>query len=266
MRRHIVHQWWCFAAALLAACSGSSAHPPTLPAVHTSPPSAIVPGGSVGAPSTTVIGATTSSSPGATSPVSTSTTAPAEGGVHLSAGGPWTRVASAPGITTPGLVYQLMPKLWVYLPTEEDVSKGVIWTLRAPDVPIIEAYLQARLVYFEAITSDPIDVSAPGWDKWYADGGKALKSALQQAISGGWTADLDVGVVLRPEVIGDGRDATNAIVFDCVLDGGVFRLPTGELAPGSTAGVTKQGFGARIIRRKGRWSVTQVGEQVAACV
>jgi hypothetical protein len=159
-----------------------------------------------------------------------------------------------------------MPKLWVYLPTKEDIPNGIIWTLRAPDVPIIEAYLHARLVYFQAITANPIDVSSPDWQKWYADGGTSMRKAMKPAIDGGWSVDLAMGVVLRPEVIGDGRDGSNAVVFDCALDGSVYRLPSGEIAPGSTAGIGKQGFASRLVRHSSQWKVAQVGVQPEACV
>ena len=72
--------------------------------------------------------------------------------IGLSADGPWTLVDSAPGVTTPGLVYELMPGLWVYLPVVEDIPNGITWTLNEEDRPIIEAYLQARLVYYLAVT------------------------------------------------------------------------------------------------------------------
>jgi hypothetical protein len=68
-----------------------------------------------------------------------------EATIQLSPDGPWRR-RLAPGITTPGLVYELMPGLWVWLPTEEDIPNGITWVLNEADLPIIEAYLQARLV------------------------------------------------------------------------------------------------------------------------
>jgi hypothetical protein len=187
------------------------------------------------------------------------------GAAELSADGPWRRVDSAPGITTPGLVYELLPKLWVYLPTTEDVAHGITWTLTPQDVPVIEAYLHARLVFFRAALTSPIDTTSPEWSIWFRDGGTTLKNSLSTARAKGWTADLDQGVVLQPQVVGSDRSATSAVVFDCVLDGGVFVLPDGSLAPGSTRGVTRHGVGYRLASSGESWIVVQVGEQPDAC-
>jgi hypothetical protein len=173
-------------------------------------------------------------------------------------------VASAPGITTPGLVYELMPKLWVYLPTTEDIPTGIIWTLRAPDVPIIEAYLHARTVYFQAITAHPIDVSSPDWQRWYTDGG-ALRRSVEKAANSGWSGSLDSGVVLRPEVIGDGRDGSHAIVYDCISDGSIFLLSSGALAPGSSRGISKVPAGFQMLHTGSNWTISRIGTQADAC-
>ncbi len=150
-----------FAAAcvgLVGCDSGGSADPATI-APASSQPSTLPTSGSSSTssttePSTTMVDATTlaGSLP--------------EGEIGLSPDGPWRLVDSAPGITTPGLVYELMPKLWVYLPVEEDIEQGILWTLNEEDLPIIEAYLQARLVFYRAITARSRSTSIdPGWDR-----------------------------------------------------------------------------------------------------
>ena len=248
--------------ALVACDSGGSASPATLATTSSAAPITSAPSSSV---STTAASTTTST--GVTTTVGSSvpaTTAP--GAIGLSAGGPWTLVDSAPGITTPGLVYELMPKLWVYLPVTEDLSQGITWTFNEDDRPIIEAYLQARLVYFKAITSNPIDLSSPDWAKWYADGGGVLIDQLAGRRADGQVADLDIGVVLRPQVTGDERSDTSGIVFDCVLDGGFFKNLDGSLAPGSTRGVVEDGIGMRLALGLNGWQVTQVGQQPDACL
>ncbi|MBI4933350.1 MAG: hypothetical protein HY828_05695 [Actinobacteria bacterium] len=202
----------------------------------------------------------------ADSPSSTVAVTTAPGTIGLSADGPWRQVDSAPGITTPGLVYELMPKLWVYLPITEDVPNGITWTFNETDRPLIEAYLQARLVYFAAVTTSPMDLDNPGWQEWYADGGAVYRPGLEARDREGQVADLDVGVVLRPQVIGDERTETDGIVFDCVLDGGVFRMPDGSLAEGSTIGVVADGVGYRMASVQGTWKVTGVGTQPEACL
>lgn len=187
------------------------------------------------------------------------------GAIELAADGPWRRVDSAPGITQPGLVYELMPGLWVWLPTEEDIPNGITWVLNEADLPIIEAYLQARLVYFQSITSDPIDLDHPGWDQWYSDGGAAYAATLTSRKAQGQVADLSVGVVLRPTVMGEARTEGSAIVADCMLDGGVFRMPDGSLADGSAPGVAPYGSAALLTATDEVWVIAQISEQPESC-
>jgi len=243
----------CCAAALLAACSnGGMTEPSTIaPTVATVAAPTSTTAGPTTAPTTTVVDTTSS------------TVAPA---VLLSPDGPWTRVDSAPGVDTPGLFYELMPKLWVYLPTKEDLDHGITWTFTEPDRPVIEAYLRARLVYFESITSKPMDLDHPGWSEMYADGGEMFLSSLRSRTDEGQVASLADGIVLRPSVLGEDRSDTTAIVFDCVLDGGYFVLPDGSLAPGSVRGVIASGVGYRLELIGSDWLVSDWGVQEDACL
>lgn len=250
MRRTTTRTALVLVAGLLAACdSGDNATPATLDTVVST---ASLPIGS-----TTVAEQASTTTVAATVP---------DGAVALSADGPWTLVDSAPGVTDPGLVYLLMPGLWVYLPTEEDIEHGITWVLNDDDVPIIEAYLMARLTYFTAITTNPIDLDLPGWARWYADGGEQYRVNLEERRAQGQVGDFAAGVVLQPQVLGEDRSETTAIVFDCMLDGGVFRLPDGSLAPGSTPGVVKYGSAATLVGSTGGWIVDRVGAQPDACI
>ena len=236
-------------AGLLAACdSGGNAAPDTL---GTTPPTASVPGST-----TTVALGSTTSTVAATVP---------EGAVALSADGPWTLVDSAPGVTQPGLVYSLMPGLWVYLPVEEDIENGITWVLNEQDRPVIEAYLMARLTFFRATQHDPIDLDDDGWRNWYVDGGAAYATVLEARRTRHEVFDLDVGVVLRPVVLGEERSDSEAIVFDCMLDGGVWRLPDGSLGAESTPGVVLNGLGVRLRFADGIWKAASVANQPEAC-
>jgi hypothetical protein len=199
---------------------------------------------------------------------STSTTVVAfdEAPVTLSPDGPWRRVSGAPGIDTPGLFYELMPKLYVYLPTVEDIDRGITWTLGIDDVPIIEAYLQALLVYYRAITVNPMELDSPEWSRWYTDDGAAILVGLTKRRDRGEYADLADGVVLRPLVAGDERSATTALVMDCTLDGSVFFTSDGSLAEGSRWGVGTYGLGMRMEVIDGEWVVRQIGPAEQACI
>jgi len=207
--------------------------------------------------------------PATSPPTTVALTAPAAtlpaGVVGLSADGPWKLVDSAPGVTTPGLVYELMPGLWAYLPVVEDVANGITWTLNEEDRPIIEAYLQAKLVYFEAATRSPIDLNHPGWTEWFDGADAPIRAGLEVRSQQGQVVDLDVGVVLRPQVIGDDRTEVMAIVFDCVLDGSYFVMPDGSLAEGSTYGIVESGGAYRLKVGSQHWVVTETGRQPTAC-
>ena len=204
----------------------------------------------------------TSTSTSVSTPVAVFDEAP----VTLSPDGPWRRVSGAPGIDTPGLFYELMPKLYVYLPTVEDIDRGITWTLGIDDVPIIEAYIQALLVYYRAITVNPMELDSPEWSRWYTDGGAAILVGLTKRRDRGEYADLADGVVLRPLVAGDERSATTALVMDCTLDGSVYFNPDGSLAEGSRWGVGTYGLGMRMEVVDGEWVVRQVGPAEQACI
>ncbi len=243
----------------LVSCSGGGGKADgTLP---TAPPTS--------APATTVAATTTAAESTTIAETTTTTVAPetttVPDGVGLSPDGPWRLVDSAPGITTPGLVYELMPKLWAFIQLEETEASRYPWTLNDADRPIIEAYLQAQLTYFQAATSDPPDFTQPGWTQFYAVGGSRRFEPLKKRRLAGEVADLDTGVVYQPWLLGDERTDTYAIVADCVLDGGVFRLPDGSLAEGSTPGVTTTGKAARMEVIDGQWKVVAEGAFDGGC-
>jgi hypothetical protein len=212
-------------------------------------------------PTTTV--AATSTVETTTTVADTTTTAPetttVPTGVGLAADGPWHLVDSAPGITTPGLVYELMPKLWAFIQLEETETSTYPWTLNDADRPIIEAYLQAQLTYYQAITSNPIKLDLPGWTEFYADGGAQYRGPLEEMIAQGQTIDMDLGVVFQPQILGDERTDSHALVADCILDGSVALLPDGSFAAGSSPGVGQHGWLTYMDLVNGFWIVTKQG-------
>ena len=186
------------------------------------------------------------------------------GAVGLSPDGPWRLVDSAPGVTTPGLVYELMPKLWAVIQVEETEQSTYSWTLNDADRPIIEAYLQAQLTYFTAVTSNPINLDLPGWTQFYA--GPAIDhSWLVERSDQGQSVDLDLGVVYQPQVLGDERTDTTAAIADCVLDGSVFRLADGSVAPGSSHGVGEVSRVTRMVLTDGTWKVSEEFKLPGGC-
>lgn len=260
-RRCGAERWWALGAAvLLVACADASGG---LEAVPTAPSSPAVTTAPMAAAATTeppVTAAPTTldgPAPEATDPP----------GITTLGEGPWRRVAGAPGIDTPGLFYELMPELWAYLPVVEDIDQGIGWTFQERDREVIEAYLQARLVYYRAVTQDPMDLDDEGWEYWYADGGADwYMSFLPQRRDLGQVTDLDLGVVLRPQVIGDERSEMTAIVMECLHDGSVLLEGNGELAEDSYHGVALVGRAYRMERIDEVWRMIGVYSADMACM
>lgn len=210
------------AVALLAtACSAGMASPSTLPPRSSGSSAATLP--ATGGPRAPVVPSTAStvstSAPASTVAARTSTTAvpvslfpasPIDSTTVLSADGPWTRVDGAPGVGTAGLFYELAPQVWVYLPQAEDLPNGIVWTLRDDTRPIIEAYLTAQAA------------------RWRAG----------------------ANVVLRPQVLGDDRSDSTALVADCVT---------------SVGAATRTGWGASLIVDGSDWVVDSQGPREDAC-
>ena len=250
--------------AALAACSSGSAEPVT-PSDLSTPIATVTLAPPASSPSTTV--ADTSMS-GATTTVATvppTVTAPA-GAPMLSPDGPWTLVDSAPGINSVGLIYELMPKLWVFLPTQEDRPNGYFWTFNELDRPAIEGYIKAMLTRYRSTDSVPATLDDEGWDLYFTPENAAIIKPKYQAKSdAGEYTDLDLGVVLRPRVIEDERTESYTIVLDCQIDGAVRRNADGSLAAGATPGIGQLGYAAGMVLVDGAWKLDQFSDSAAGC-
>ena len=251
--------------AALAACDNGSAEPvppsdlSTPVATVTQPPAP----SSTSSPSTTVADTTTS---GATTTVATVKPTVPAGAPMLSPDGPWTLVDSAPGINSVGLVYELMPKLWVFLPTQEDRPNGYFWTFNELDRPAIEGYIKAMLTRYRSTDSVPATLDDEGWTLYFTPENAAIMMPPYQAKSDrGEYTDLDLGVILRPTVIEDNRTEEYTIVLDCVVDGAVLRNSDGTFAEGATPGVGEIGYAAGMLRVDGTWKLDQFSATNVAC-
>lgn len=190
-----------------------------------------------------------------------------DGVARLSADGPWVLVDSVPGITSPGLAYQLLPKLWAFLPTEPNPEDGSLLVPSPADIPIIEAYLKARLVFYRATSQRPIDLDDPGWAETYTEESVAgYRKTLGRRIEAGQAVDFDSGVVLRPYVTGDDRTDTTAIVFDCELDGSVWRDEEGVLSADSSPGIGLDGLAASAEFVDSTWKLSGISKHTGACL
>jgi len=255
----------------LAACGGGTADPvapPELAApLATSAPlitSAAAAVTTVLLESTTIASTTIEAPPTiATMPP---TVAVAEGSPMLSPDGPWTLVASAPGINSVGLIYELMPKLWVFLPTQEDRPNGYYWTFNEKDRPAIEGYIKALLTRYRSTDSVPATLDDEGWDLYYTPENAAIIKPKYQAKSDrGEYTDLDLGVILRPTVIEDYRTDDYTIVVDCEIDGAVLRNADGTYAASATPGIMHTGYAAGMLRVDGIWKLDGFSIADVAC-
>ncbi len=251
--------------AALAACDNGSAEPvppsdlSTPVATVTQPPAP----SSTSSPSTTVADTTTS---GATTTVATAPPTVPAGAPMLSPDGPWTLVDSAPGINSVGLVYELMPKLWVFLPTQEDRPNGYFWTFNELDRPAIEGYIKAMLTIYRSTDSVPATLDDEGWDLYFTPENAAIMMPpYQERSDAGSYTDLDLGVVLRPSVIEDNRTESYTIVMDCELDGAVLRNADGTYAEGATPGVMITGYAAGMQLVDGLWKIDGFSRSDFAC-
>jgi hypothetical protein len=184
---------------------------------------------------------------------------------RLSADGPWTLSATAPGVHASGLTYLVRPGLWVFLPLVEDHQHGVVWVFRQSDRAIIEAYLRAWVTYVDHASATPMVLDPARWAPTIADGGATFGQMLQSVNRVGGHLELGAGIVLRPEVVDDHRSGSTARVLDCVLDGSYFVDRSGGLVAGSTRRVAPSGWAMDLVRTDLGWKGERVGGAVEAC-
>ncbi len=210
----------------LAACGGDLAAPATLaPSGSTAASTQVASTGPTSSSSTVAVATTLPVAASVAAPTTSSVmvTAPPPASTYplgmqnpnvsdtvLSAEGPWQLVDAAPGVTQPGLVYQLRPEVWVYLPLQEDFAHNILWTFHEIDREVVEGYLRAQADRLPA----------------------------------------DAGLVLRPQVLGDERSDTTALVADCVLP---------------TDGGPAHGEGFSLVLRGGDWVVVSAYPRDDAC-
>lgn len=180
--------------------------------------------------------------------------------------GPWTVVTSIPEVTEPGLYYELsLPGLYAYFPTKVADDDQVFWTMNDADRPVIEAYLHAQLTINESMLTRPMDFNLAGWDQYFADGGASLIEIMQPRSDDGLALDTDLGIVMRPWVIDDGRTGTTATVIDCVRNGSVLQRADGSLGPNSTPGWGTNAYAAEMVLVDGNWQVKNLSYWDDAC-
>ena len=182
------------------------------------------------------------------------------------ANGPWTVVDSIPEVTEPGLYYELsLPGLYAYFPTKVSPDDRVFWTMNEADRPIIEAYLNAQLTINQSMLTRPMDFNLAGWNLYFEDGGAGLKEVLEPRSADGLALNVDLGIVMRPWVIDDGRTETEANVIDCVNNGAILQRTDGSLSPTSSRGWITNDYAASMVLIDGSWKMRFLGTWEDAC-
>lgn len=226
------------------------------PTVSTTAPPSTVASTTTAAPTTTLAATTTL----------TPTTAVSTANTLALTDGPWTVVASIPEVTEPGLYYELsLPGLYAYFPEKINDDDPVFWTMNEADRPIIEAYLNAQLTINQAMLTRPMDFNLAGWDLYFEDGGVELQEVLKPRSEDGLALNLDLGIVMRPWVIEDGRTETSAIVVDCVNNGSLLQRPDGSLGPSSSPGWITNAYAATMSLVDGQWMMKVLNYWDEAC-
>lgn len=136
------------------------------------------------------------------------------------------------------------------------------------DQPIIDAYVTYLTAWAEANSQNPIDPNSALLNGLLdADFERFTRADMEDRRSRGQVLNVAGGVTLRPYVVADPRSETEAIVFDCQLDGTYWsNAATGEPLPGETVTVHQLGASARMVLRDGRWIVLTAGPEGAACL
>ena len=243
-----------------AACSGGAGEvaPVSLEPIASTLPSAAT------TPSTTVavtaVSTTDASQPDTTQP---DTTFPElTGPVFSDALG--VKVASAPGVNTPGDTRQLLPEgLYVHIAWTADPTDPSVFTVQPDDIPILEAYANAVTTYYRAAMTT-MTTDDPGFAEYFVDRSSPFEKSFDLRRQSGQRIFLGSGVVLRPYLLSDKTTASTAVVLDCYLTDEVYQSEGDvPLASGSPAPV---GQVVTMARVNGRWLVDKAGPEPQACV
>jgi hypothetical protein len=249
---------------VLAACTSSPGQTSLTAPLPTSPP---IP--TTVAASSTIPPATSSS----TSTVASATTSPTStlstvATTELLPDGIGKKVNAAPGVNTPGDIRELMPNVWVFIPSAPDPNDNHVQPPLAGDIDIIAAYIEERTANFELITQRPLPtVLSPRLIAASTPTGLdgVVEKKLKPFAAAGMYYDISGGILFRPVVIAEPRSDTEAFVFDCQIDATGWRNADGSFAEGDTPGVKRSPQIARMKKIDGRWLTDGVSTDDRVC-
>jgi hypothetical protein len=173
------------------------------------------------------------------------------------------KVDSAPGVRTRGDTRQLLPEgLYVHIAWEPDPQDPSVFTVQPDDVAILEAYTNASLAYYRAVTST-LTIDDPAFAQFMTDAGAQYEGNFVKARQGGFSGSLGSGVVLRPYVLADERTGTDATVLDCYLQNEQF-VASGQ-AP-QLEPLAPKGTVASMVLTEDGWQVDVIAAEPRACL
>jgi len=174
-------------------------------------------------------------------------------------------VTSAPGVSTAGDIWELAPKLWLFLPSESAGDPNLT-PPKPEDAEILIAYARKQKALHLATSQFPMHVDAPDVRATYTARGvegriRALRPWMDARL------ELADGLVFRPRVASEPRSSNAALVLDCYVDSSFFAHPsTGEVWPGEKTGMRTTAVFAELVRFDGRWVVDSDGPEELSCV
>jgi len=175
-----------------------------------------------------------------------------------------TKVDTAPGVTTRGDTRKLLDEgLWAHIPWEIDPNDLSQLSVNPEDVPIIEAYVRAQLVYYRAALGYTT-LDDPDFTKYLYGGGHVLDKGFDELVAKGLKISLGSGIVLRPYLIEDHRTPNSAVIFDCYLqDEQNIAIDGGSPVLGP---LKKYNLVAEMILEWGNWKIKTAGKQDGVCL
>jgi hypothetical protein len=245
---------WALVMAAMVGCSGGAGEvaPVSLdPVVSTLPPPVLTASPSSTAVTPTVVETT----------LADTTVPELTGPVFSDALG--VKVASAPGVNTPGDTRQLLPEgLYVHIAWTADPNDPSVFTVQPDDIPILEAYANAVKAFYKAATTTRTTDDA-SFEQYFTDSGAKFDDSFAERRASNEVMVIgSAGVVLRPYVLSDRTTGSTAVVLDCTLEDARYESGTSVLGGMSKA----SGVVATMRLTEGAWLVDQVGSEAQACV
>ena len=172
-------------------------------------------------------------------------------------------------IDVAGEVYELIPKLYLFIPTQDSTTDANIEPPRPEDQAIIEAYARASAADYALITQNPVPGVTPDvpWNlsrsvKWQDE----YAPIVQAAIDEGRHLDLSDGDLLRPFVIPELSDDKVAYIADCSLvHSDWVSDTTDDTVPGEPSGLEVLPWIVEMRFDSGGWQMHQRSADPRGC-